>query len=76
MTLLHVKHSRKEFFDQDEVRDKIDLEDLVEEHRGSVEYSLAGACRFDEFLIQSFLVGSDSGEGLGRLKRSWRSEEE
>jgi hypothetical protein len=70
VTLLHIKHTRKELFDQHEVRNNVDLEDLVKEHAGRIEHVLSRACRFGELRPQMIFVGSDSGQGLGRLDGS------
>lgn len=43
MAFLLLEHAWKELFDQDEVRDKVDFEDLVEEHRRCVKNGLAGS---------------------------------
>ncbi len=43
VTFLLLEHARKELLDQDKVRNQIDFEDLIEEHRGRVKNRLAGA---------------------------------
>ena len=68
MALLLLKHSRKEFFDQYEMRDKVDLEDLVEEHRRCIEDGLSGAYGFGEFGGQFLLVGTQFGHSLPCLE--------
>ena len=43
MTFLLLEHARKELLDENEVGDEVDFENLFEEHRWRIEYSLARA---------------------------------
>ena len=49
MALLIVEHGGKEFFDEDEVGDEIDLEDLVQ----------SGLLGFEDGLAGTYTAGSD-----------------